>query len=97
MKKSIFIGSLVVLTAGMFSCKKEYTCNCTATTYQEMQDTDGTPLMAPQTSTANSSSVIKDKEDEAKSKCSGQSSVTESTTSNGSYQTYQKVTTTCSI
>ena len=62
-----------------------------------MEDAQGNEFMAPQNSTTNSSSTIKDKEDDARISCEGSNGDVVQTSNNGGMYTTQTVNTNCTL
>lgn len=76
MKKTLAIAFIGALT--LVSCKKDYTCTCTSTTYTPEFSYGGSTYQDESTTTTSSSSTINDKKDDAKASCeskNGSSSV----------------------
>lgn len=96
--KTIF--SLAILaTLALTSCKKDYTCGCTVTTHQPAFSYGGMDLQDEETSTVTSpDATIKDKKDDAKSKCESANGTTSTASPYASYGAQPTTTTTtCSI
>ncbi len=74
--KTIF--SLAILaTLALTSCKKDYTCTCTTTVHRPAFVYAGMEVQEESTTTMPSSSTtIKDKKDEAKTKCESSNGTT---------------------
>ena len=64
MKKMLMIAAAGLMIAGMSSCKKDYTCTCTAA---------GVTIFGVTTPDVSSSTTIKDTKSNAKSTCEGAS------------------------
>jgi len=94
MKIIYLIGVFSVL---LISCKKDYTCDCTYNTDQQMYDPSGNPFGSAQTAETSSSTTIHDKKDAAKTECEGNNGTVNQTTNAGGYTTEQTVTTNCSL
>lgn len=78
--KTIF--SLAILaTLALTSCKKDYTCACTTTVHQPEISWGGDVYQEESTTTTPSSTTIKDKKDEAKTKCESMNGTTTTETS----------------
>lgn len=78
--KTIF--SLAVLaTLALTSCKKDYTCACTTTVHQPEISWGGDVYQEESTTTTPSSTTIKDKKDDAKTKCESMNGTTTTETS----------------
>jgi hypothetical protein len=70
--------SLAVLaTLALTSCKKDYTCTCTTTVHQPAFNYGGMEVQEESTTTSTPvSSTIKDKKDDAKTKCESSNGTT---------------------
>ncbi len=67
MKKVLLFGSLSLLLFA--SCKKDYTCECTFTTFTPAEIAGGWEISPESTVTTSSSTVINGKKDNVKTSC----------------------------
>ncbi len=94
MKAIYFFAALSLV---FISCKKDYTCDCTYNTVQQMYDPSGNPYGPSQTSETSASTTIRDKKDAAKTECEGNNGTVNQTSYNSGFTTEQTITTNCTL
>nr|WP_294858997.1 hypothetical protein [uncultured Fluviicola sp.] len=95
--KTIFALALLG-TLTLASCKKDYTCSCSVSVHQPAFDYGGMEVQPESTSSTSSSSTIKDKKDDAKTKCESANGTTSTASQWAAYGAEPTTTTTaCAI